>query len=80
MSETKEYRVEVTAHEDASVGEYLREFLSQLDSVTGVVDFHVERLDQEPRDISEVYRILRGLSDTELEQLEDAIDSYTEER
>lgn len=80
MAEERRYEVRVTAHEDAPVGEYLREFLSQLDSVSGVVDVGVERMDQEPRDISEVYRILGDLSDTELEQLEDAIDSYTEEQ
>jgi len=74
-----EYNVVITAHEDAPVGEYLREAVQQLDSVTGVVGTEVEATTDADRDISEVHRIIGDLSATELQQLEDAIDSYTED-
>lgn len=76
----KRFEVVVTSHEDAPVSEYLREILSQLESVSGVVAVDVERTDATNRDISEVYRILGDLSDDELEKLEDAIDSATEDQ
>lgn len=74
------YEVVVNAHEDTPVSEYVRELLSQLNSVSGVVEVDVERTDATERDISEVYRILGDLSDHELRKLNDAIDTYTEER
>lgn len=77
MDETR-YEVTVTADEETPVRQYLAEILAQLEGVSGIEDVSVDRFDQEERDISEVYRIISDLSDHELEQLEDAINSYTE--
>lgn len=78
----EEYRFEVVvnAHEDTPVSEHIREFLSQLDSVSGIVEVRVGRTNATERDISEVHHILGDLSQNELEKLYEAIDTYTEEK
>lgn len=78
MSERR-YEVIVTGHEDAPVNEYLDKFLSQLDSVAGVTDVHIERVDKSNRDISEVDRILHDLTREEIDILGNAIEAYTED-
>lgn len=75
----RRFEVVVECHEDAPVSEHLREILSKLDSISGVTHVSVERTDSDDRDISEVYRILGDLSEDELRQLSNSIDSYTED-
>lgn len=76
---TDEFTVRIDAEDDVDTYEYLWDVLAQLDGLEGVNTVMVERNNQEDRDISEVLRILRDLSDGEMNQLEDAIDTYTEE-
>lgn len=79
MVEQTDWTVRISADEDVDVQECLWDVLSQLDSLKGIHTVMVERNNQEERDISEVLRILGDLSDNEMNRLEDAIDSYTED-
>lgn len=74
---TEEFTVRIEADESVDTQKYLWDVLEQLDGIEGVHSVMVKS--EEDRDISEVVRILNGLSEYEMSTLEETINSYTRE-
>lgn len=73
---TENFDLRVVSEDAIHTDSYIRDIVSQLEEIEGVESAALRR--ESERDISEIERIISQIGDDDLEQLQAAIEQYTE--